>query len=54
MKKSFRVFFEGDNFELHTKIKSIAPLLNESMNDFIIKAIRERIEKIESNKSSKK
>lgn len=54
MKKSFRIFFEGENFELHTKVKSTAPLLQESMNDFIIKAIRERIEKIESTKSSEK
>lgn len=36
--------------KLHTKVKVTAPLLNESMNEFIIKAIQERIEKIESQK----
>jgi predicted HicB family RNase H-like nuclease len=50
MKKSFRVFFEDENLELHTKVKSTAPLLQESMNEFIIKAIQERIEKIEKQK----
>ena len=54
MKKSFRIFFEDENLELHTKVKSTAPLLQESMNEFIIKAIQERIEKIERLKNQAK
>ena len=50
MNKTFRLIFDEDNYELHTKVKSTAPLLNESMNEFIIKAIQERIEKIEKQK----
>lgn len=50
MKKTFRLIFDEDNFELHTKVKSKAPLINETMNDFIIKAIQERIEKLEKAK----
>ena len=48
MKKTFRLIFDEDNYELHTKVKSIAPLVYESMNEFIIKAIQERIDKIKS------
>ena len=54
MKKYFRIEFEGEEIELHTEVKSLVPKINESMNEFIIKAIRERIEKIESKKSSEK
>ena len=50
MKKTFRLIFDEDNYELHTKVKSIAPLSQESMNEFIIKAIQERIERIEKQK----
>lgn len=50
MKKYFRLEFEGDEIELHKKIKVMAVLQNESMKDFIIKAIQERIEKIEKQK----
>ena len=50
MKKYFRIEFEGEQIELHTKVKTLVPRLNESMNEFIIKAIRERIEKIEKQK----
>jgi len=54
MTKYFRIIFEGKNIELHTKVKSLVPHLNESMNEFIIKAIQERIERIESKNSVKK
>ena len=50
MKKFFRVEFSDQEIELHTKVKTMVPRLNESMNQFIIKAIRERIEKIEKQK----
>jgi len=50
MEKSFQLIFKDDEIKLHTKVKSLVPHLNESMNEFIIKAIRERIEKIEKQK----
>ena len=50
MKKYFRLEFENEEIELHKKIKVMAALQSESMRDFIIKAIQERIEKIESQK----
>jgi len=51
MKKYFRIEFEGDKIELHTRVKSLVPRLNESMNDFILKAIEERVAKIEAKKN---
>ena len=54
MKKTYRLIFENENYELHKKVKSAAPLLEETINEFIMTANREQIEKIESKKSSKK
>ena len=54
MKKYFRLEFENEEIELHKKIKVMAAIQNESMRDFIIKAIQERIEKIETQKIAKK
>ena len=48
IKKGFRVLFEGENVELHKKIKIMAAVRDESMNDFIIAAIKDRIKKIEA------
>ena len=54
MKKRYLLIFENENLELHKKVKSEAPLLEETINDFIMTAIQERIEKIESQKLVKK
>lgn len=54
MKKTYRLIFENENYELHKKVKSAAPLLDETINEFILTAIRERIEKIETQKTAKK
>ena len=45
--KVFQLIFKDKDINLHTKIKVTAALLNESMTEFIIKAIKERIEKVE-------
>lgn len=50
VKKRYLLIFENENLELHKKVKSTAPLLEETINEFIMIAIRERIEKIESQK----
>ena len=54
MEKSFQLIFKDDDINLHTKIKVTAPLLNESMTEFIINAIKERIEKFEKEKNKLK
>ena len=48
MKKYFRLQFEGDEIELHIKVKTLVPRLNETINEFILKAIEERIARIEA------
>jgi len=50
MKKTYRLIFENENYELHKKVKSTAPLLEETINEFIMTAIKERIEKLEKAK----
>ena len=50
VKKRYLLIFENENYELHKKVKSTAPLLEETINEFIMTAIKERIEKIESQK----
>lgn len=52
MVKVFQLIFKDKDINLHTKIKVTAPLLNESMTEFIIKAIKERIEKVEKERSN--
>jgi len=53
MQKIYRLIFDKEDYNLHTKVKSIAPLLGESMKDFMINAIKERIEKFEKEQAKK-
>lgn len=53
MQKIYRLIFDKEDYYLHTKVKSIAPLVGETMKDFIINAIKERIEKVEKERAKK-
>ena len=53
MQKMYRLVFDKEYYELHKRVKSLAPLVNETMKEFIMSAIQERIEKIESQKQLK-
>ena len=50
MKKTYRLIFDKDDYDLHKKLKSVALFKDESMKEFILTAIRERIEKVEKEK----
>ena len=54
VKKRYLLIFENENYELHKKVKVSASLQEETMNEFIMNAIKERIKKIESKKSVEK